>query len=218
MHLVLLHMENEDDPPASLGRRERKKIETRRSIRRVALDLALELGMENLTIEAITEAADVSPRTFFNYFSSKEDALVTDSAALADQIKPMIEERPRDESPLHSLRMVLTEHDPLLLAGANRERTLARQRLVQDHPALMSRQLAQHAAMERHLADVLAERLGTDADEDLQPALLAAVAGSIFRVAVRRWTEGGSESLSDLVNSAFDLIEQGKLNEKPSSV
>ena len=62
------------------GRRERKKAETRRAIRDAALERALELGVEHLTVTEITEAVDISPRTFFNYFSCKEDALVTDGA------------------------------------------------------------------------------------------------------------------------------------------
>ena len=56
--------------------RARKKQETRRAIQRAALQLALDGGLENLTIEAIAAAANISQRTFFNYFDSKEDAIV----------------------------------------------------------------------------------------------------------------------------------------------
>lgn len=199
-----------------VGRRERKKMETRRSIRRVALSLALELGVDNLTVEAIAQAADVSPRTFFNYFACKEDALVTDVADVVAGLRPLIVDRPAEESPVHVLRAVITENGSFFLKCADRDLSVARQRLVQENPSLMSRQLAQYASLERALAEALAERLGVDPDRDLRPALLAGVAVSVLRVAIRRWIAGGPEPLSELLSSAFDLLEQGVLTTAPS--
>src|SRR5688572_15456599 len=64
------------EEPPELGRRERKKLETRRALASAALHLAAERGPDHVTIEDIAETADVSVRTFFNYFSSKEEAII----------------------------------------------------------------------------------------------------------------------------------------------
>src|SRR5690625_3166248 len=96
----------EDD--ASLGRREQKKLETRRAIRNAGLDLALENGLESLTVELIAHTAGVSPRTFFNYFASKEDALVTEAAEGASLLSAFLLERPAEEPPLQALHNAIT--------------------------------------------------------------------------------------------------------------
>lgn len=184
-------------------------------IRRVALDLATEHGLEELTVEAIAQGADISPRTFFNYFSHKEDALVTDAAAAATALHSEIVARPADESPLHAIRAVITEHDLFTLMNTDRDRTLARQKLVQQHPTLTSRQLGQHALMEQALRDAVADRLGTDPEADLRPALVAGVAGAVLRIAIQRWTASDETKLSDLFVSAFDMLEQGLLSHTP---
>lgn len=195
------------DPPA--GRRERKKAATRRRIRDQALALALERGVERLTIEAITEAADVSPRTFFNYFSSKEEALIADSGEAAAEVEAAIGCRPPGEPPLRTLRAAILQSELLTAAHIERDQALARQRLVRDNPSLLPRQLAQYATFERTFIEAMARRLGVDPDEDLRPALLSAVAISVVRVAMQRWTADGTRPPHELIDEAFDLLEAG---------
>src|SRR5215469_1070208 len=84
------------DPPVSL--RERKKQATRLLLRRTALELVAERGLANVTVEDIAEAAEVSPRTLFNYFPSKEAALFSGdpdrAAALRDAIATAVPGQP----------------------------------------------------------------------------------------------------------------------------
>lgn len=202
-------MEDAEQSVGAMGRREHKKVLTRRSIRSVALDLAVDVGLSHLTVEMIAEAAEISPRTFFNYFSCKEDALVTDAGAVAELLRTLVEARPAEEAPLRAIRMAMTENDPASLVQASRTRARTRQQLVQEHPALMARQLGKYAQLEQSFAAAVARRLDADVDQDLQPALIAGAAVSAIRIAVRRWTTDETASLDELIGSAFDLLEQG---------
>ncbi|MGC5628698.1 TetR family transcriptional regulator [Georgenia sp. Z1344] len=190
--------------PAPLGRREQRKQETHRTIRSTALDLALEHGMESLTVDAISAASGVSARTFFNYFSCKEDAIVPETSESADVFCRSILARPPDEPPLRAIRVGIVSSYRLGEVRPDRERLQSRQRLVHAHLPLLTRQLAQYVRLEQSLAEALAERLGTGPD-DLRPTLLAAV--GVLRVSIRRWTTGDEASLADLVDAAFAELE-----------
>lgn len=192
----------------SLGRREQKKLETRRAIRSAALDLALDDGVESLTVEGIAQAAGVSPRTFFNYFESKEDALVTEAAESAVQVRALLLDRPSHEPPMRALHQAIMNTEYFGEEPADRERVLARQRLTQAHPSLMAYQLGKIALVEQTFAQALAERMGTELDDDVFPELLAAMAVSLVRVAMRRWVTRGEEPLNELIDMAFRRCEQ----------
>ena len=197
---------------ASLGRREQKKRDTRQTIRNAALDLAIENGLENLTVEAIAQTAGVSPRTFFNYFPSKEDALVTQAAESSEQVRRLLLARPAHESPMTALHHALLESDYFGTDPVDRDRLLARQRLTQQHPSLMAHHLGKVAMLERSFADALAERMDVTIDKDMHPELLAAIAMSAIRVAVRRWVVQGSDSLYELLDEAFHRLERMDLS------
>lgn len=203
-----------DDSPdaqAAPGLRERKKMDTRRAIRSAALDLAQEVGLDTLTVEDIARRAEISPRTFFNYFPHKEDALVVDSATAARSLQPLIAARPATESPLQAIRAVFSETDLFSIMNSDRSRTLARRKLAQQHPVLLARQLSLNARMERLLAEAFAERLGVDPDTDPRPALIAGVVGAALRCAIQHWGHDSTELLSDRILSTIDLLASGLL-------
>src|ERR1700743_244892 len=101
-------------PPAS--RRERKKLATRRLLRRAALELVAERGLANVTVEDIAEAAEVSPRTFFNYFPSKEAVLFSGDPDRAAELRARIAGYDRSRTALDALRAVLSEDSSLMTA------------------------------------------------------------------------------------------------------
>src|ERR1700737_686425 len=97
-----LHADPPPDPPAA-GMRERKKGRTRETIVRVALQLFEEKGFEGSTVEEIAAAADISPRTFFRYFTSKEDVVFLGQDEENAMIIELFRTRPPDETTLDSL-------------------------------------------------------------------------------------------------------------------
>jgi AcrR family transcriptional regulator len=192
---------------APLGRRERKKVETYRALATAARELALARGLDGLTVEDIADAADVSVRTFFNYFSCKEEALVGVEQAVLAELGAELEERPADESPLEALRAVLTTG--LDDAEAVRRWSL-RTELVRRHPSLLPRHLAALAAIEAALAGALAARLGTDPGTDPFPAMAVAAAMATLRAAVASWEDAGRPGTMDAaVDTAFATLAAG---------
>src|SRR3954463_325124 len=191
-----------------LGRRERKKLETRRALASAALHLAAERGPDQVTIEDIAEAVDVSVRTFFNYFSSKEEAIIGwDPDGRADVADKLLG-RPGDEPPLVAMRNVVHE----LIHGAPEwadERAL-RHRLVRECPSLLPRHLAAHYELERSLLNAMAQRLGVDPEDRQYPAVVVSTSVHAMRLALGWWeAKGRKVSLPELLDEAFDTLERG---------
>ena len=151
------------------GLRERKRVETRHRIADAALDLTLEHGLEGATVEAISAAAGVSPRTFFNYFDSKDDALL--NAPDAREIDADGRRRrggEREPEPARGRRALLRRADPHEPAGGSTSRRSAVSCSVR-HPHLLAaafRQLGDtQEAFSGALVQIAAARaVGTDQD------------------------------------------------------
>ena len=201
------------EPRASL--RERKKLATRRSLRRHALDLVAQRGFANVTVEDIAEAADVSPRTFFNYFPSKEAVLFgADPDRAASLRERLVREAPGAPA-LDALRIVIAEDaqavaDELRELGGNPVDWLRRMKEARADPHLRAAHAAQMALVERAATEGLAERLGVDPDQDPYPALLAASGASVFRASISYWAgSGGAVPLRQLIELAFGALADG---------
>ncbi len=200
---------------ARVSLRERKKLATRLSLRRIALDLVAERGFVRVTVEDIAEAADVSPRTFFNYFPSKEAALFGADperiAALGDRL---VHEAP-GETALEALRVVFAGEaralaEELVALGGDPASWLRRMRAAHVNPHLRAAQAAHMAMVERTVADALTERLGTDPDHDPYPALLAGAATGVLRATTTFWARsGGAVPLDQLTDMAFQSLAAG---------
>ena len=190
------------------SRRDRKKAETRDALRHAALRLALADGYEQLTVEQITQAADVSVRTFFNYFTSKDDALLGPEMDRAQELADSLAARPADELPLEALRNVL-----VALAESVVERDMlwqSRMDLVRAHPQLWPQLIAGLSERERVLTEAIAARTGTDAAVDLYPGVLATGVMGAMRTALEHWrVADDGRTLTELLNAALDVLAAG---------
>ncbi|MGH3276076.1 MAG: TetR family transcriptional regulator [Streptosporangiaceae bacterium] len=199
--------------PASL--RERKKLATRRTLRRVALDLVSERGFAHVTVEDIAEAANVSPRTFFNYFPSKEAVLFGTGPDRIEAVREGILHAAPGESALAALRIVLAAEarrraEDLRELGGDPASWLRRMKSSHADPHLRAAQAAHLAMGERVVAEAVAQRLGTDPDKDPYPLLLAAAATAITRATLTFWaTSGGEVSLDQLTSLACEALAAG---------
>jgi AcrR family transcriptional regulator len=170
------------DGVESLGLRARKKLATRQALSAAAVRLALEQGLDNLRVEAIAAAAGVSPRTYNNYFSSREEAICAFAVQRAQRVGAALRARPTDEPLAESIVGAMVEQ---YLAGGEPDK--AGIRLIISAPALRGEFLKTIAAIERPLAEAIAERTGTDPDRDLFPKVLAAAVSSAARAATEHW-------------------------------
>ena len=200
-------------PPVSL--RERKKLATRRELRRVALRMIAERGYSNVTVEEIAEAANVSPRTFFNYFPTKEAALFGADPELAEATREAIVHQSPGEPVVTVLRAVMTNQAKTVVnefaeLGGEPLEWVARMRASRTDPHLHAAHRAQMAAIERSLAEAIAQRLGTTLEQDPYPGLLASIATGVFRSSISFWgSSGGTVPLERLVDRAFVALAGG---------
>jgi len=200
-------------PPVSL--RERKKLATRRLLRRAALELVAERGLANVTVEDIAEAAEVSPRTFFNYFPSKESVLFGGDTDRAAELREGIAVAAPGGSALDAVRVVLTRDsetmaDELRSLGGDPADWLRRMKVARTDPHVRAAHAAQMAMIERAIAEGLAARLGADQETDPYPGVVAAAAVSVVRACLSfRAGSGGATSLGQLIDEAFLSLAAG---------
>lgn len=171
-----------DAPPGGRGLRARKKRETAVRLHAAAIRLAAERGPAHVTVEQIATAAGVSPRTFFNYFPTKEMAITGTAPELLDELENALARRPPAEDPWASLEAVLT--DRLEGQEARPELRRLRRRLMNEHPELLAGMHGVTLEAQERLAQAIGRRLGVDADGDPYPRLVVSVAFAVVRAVV----------------------------------
>ena len=188
--------------PAAPGLRQRKREQTRERLTHAAMALFLERGFEATTIDDIAAAADVSRRSFFHYFASKEDVVLAWQEDAAAALGGEVAARPAEESMLTAAENAIAGATRQLDAGE----ALAMARLKRDNPVLQARDQLKYERLERALAEGLARRTSKKSDK-LQARLVAMIATGAMRIGGETWiSENAREKPEAFVRRMFDAI------------
>lgn len=195
----------------SLGLRERKRIETRNELEAATITLVMRDGLEQTTIEAISERANVSPRTFFNYFDSKEEAILglhdidIDDATITRHIATY-----SGVSTIESIVSLMVDAigpaltDPALYKS--------RMQIIRQHPQLLERQITRIAHVSKQFTYAI-QQVGSAGHDmqinEAQAEVLLALCMSSIRVSIRQWvTTGKKVVLSKLKQQAIQTVNE----------
>ena len=191
----------------AVGLRERKKTQTRDALVAAAFDLFARKGYEHTTVDDIADAANVSPRTFFRYFATKDDVIFSGFAEAKAELLAALEARPTSEPAITSLR-----HAALAVSSRESDDVGATRTvlgLLATTPSLTHTYLGLLGDIEAAVVGWAAGRLGTSTN-DLRPRLVAAAGIAARRAAVDAWREQGyAGDLQALLTEALDRMAKG---------
>ena len=197
-------------PDVDLGRRQRKKQRTREALIEAAMELFAAKGYDHTAVREITDAVDVSERTFFRYFASKEDLVLSFVRDGQDAFAAALAARPPQEDPLTAARAAF--HLSLRQVPGGEEALptyLSVMRMIDSTPSLLAAYLRFVHDHDDEIIAVLARREGVDPVADRRPRVLAAVVGALVFLANRDWQTGerlGAEEMTAAFDAYADQV------------
>jgi AcrR family transcriptional regulator len=192
------------------GLRERKKARTREALQEAAMDLFGRHGFDGTTVEEIADACEVSPRTFFRYFPTKEDVLFADADARRERLLAVLADQPASMPTFAALEAAM--RTLALDYRDDRASLVARHRILDSSPQLQAYKAESQRGWEAAVVDALERRTAEHgapvAREDLQ--LLTAVATAALRVSLDAWVaDADGPDLDALLDRAFGRLASG---------
>ncbi|MFB6500605.1 MULTISPECIES: TetR family transcriptional regulator [unclassified Streptomyces] len=197
----------------STGLRERKKRRTRDALLHTALDLFTTQGYEETTVDEIVDAVEVSQRTFFRYFASKEEAVFAIQEMVESRFLAELRQRPAEENPFEALRgAVLCAWNSIgevIETIVTVELHMRTYRMIESTPSLLAAHLRRSCHLENQVATLIARREGLDVDEDPRPRVAVAAFCGVLRVTGQLWGRGRDadvDSLRALTETYLDQL------------
>jgi AcrR family transcriptional regulator len=175
----------EQRPPIPV--RERARRAMRAELAMLAQDLFAAKGYEQTTVEDLVAAAGISKRTFFRYFTSKEDLVLGKHDVWAEKLIEAFDTRPDDEPIWDSLRRAFDVVVDYFGDEAGVSRTLAMEKVIHGNPALSAGELERISRVQGQLAQLIGQRIGQRSAADPRPAVIAGAALSCLIAAKNVW-------------------------------
>ncbi|MFE2165675.1 TetR/AcrR family transcriptional regulator [Streptomyces sp. NPDC059447] len=202
----------DSDAGAAGGLRERKKRRTRDALLRAALLLFLARGYERTTVDEITDAVDVSQRTFFRYFANKEEVAFAVQDLVESHFVAALESRPAGEGPFEAMRAAVLDAwdtlDEALSEVVPVDLYMRTYRMIESTPALLAVHLRRSTELEERIARLIAEREGLDVDADPRPRVAVAAFTGVMRVTGRLWGQGEDTSVAAIRRMTESYLDQ----------
>ena len=188
-------------PPEGL--RERKRRETLQRITDAGISLFIEKGYEATTLDEIAAEAGISRRTFFYYFKSKDDILLSLQNGMGAMIVDALRHAPQGKRPFHAIRDAIVT----VCASIRADDMIVIDRLMRSSEAVQARKQASYIQHERALFAVLRERW-PEPEREAGLRLVAMLAIGAMRLSLDALSrEGGKRPLTELLHEAFDALE-----------
>lgn len=174
------------------------------SIAATALALFDKKGFDGVTVDEIASASGVSRRSFFRYFATKEDIVVSGHAAFGEKIIEMVKARPQGEDVWFSLRRgydVLVDN-----VDRDPEGAAMTMRVIKSAASLRAHTLEKHIAWAVDLAPEIACRLGDGDTRRLEADALIHASLACLDVALAHFTPGPDASFSEKLDATFTAL------------
>ncbi|GAA1460113.1 TetR family transcriptional regulator [Williamsia maris] len=211
--MVLVTVVDTEKPQARAGLRERKKVQTRARLIDVALELCDSQGFDATTVEQISDAADISPRTFNRYFATKEDVILAPIDDMVAAVAAAMDAQPRTGNEFQAL---LDAHLSVMCGGCpeisslDLDRFEVMNRIAQSSPSVSGRSAEMGEIKFRRLSEKIAERTGASTD-DMQVRVIATVWLSLMHLAMDKLCGAGAQlgsqaARADALQSTYDAF------------
>lgn len=192
---------NSDNTPQE-GLRERKRRETLQRITDAGISLFIEKGYDAATLDEIAARAGISRRTFFYYFKSKDDILLSLQSGVGDMLAAALRDEPHDKRPLDAIRDAIVK----VCATIPDKDMIAIDRLMRSSAAVQARKQASYVQQEKALFAILRERL-PEPERETGLRLVAMMSIGAMRVASEALSrEGGKRPYAEILHEAFDAL------------